>query len=48
MNELDLLMVDLYSRVFNMWVVGNSKEILENAIEIVSPTASLVRNFSLL
>jgi len=40
-------MVDLYSRVFNIWVVENSKEILENTVEIVSPMAGLVRNFSL-
>ena len=48
MNELGLLMDDLYPRVFNTWVIENSKEILENMIEIVSHTAGLGRNFPLL
>lgn len=40
-------MADLDLRIFNNWVFGDSKELLENTTEIVSPNAGFVYNNSL-
>lgn len=47
MNELYLLMADLDLRIFDNWVVEDSKEIPENSIEIVSPSAYFMNSYSL-